>query len=444
MSLVNRIITNLTGSDSPSPRKAEMVLEASTGEEQGSPQSKKDESGVPRVEKSELEATYISDGVVFNSLNKHVALLMGAKTHTSKPYFFEGRRRDVRFFEEFYDQIGVRGSQLDDLDFFERVFMDEFVYGENYNENIMNRSGSRIVDLDVLDPKKMSPATDSSGKVLVDKYNNYLGFVQTHDPSKNFVGSRKYEPPENRDVDFSSHQIWFPPENINFNKYVSIGDGLRGIGVVEPVYNMIKYKMNIEDAFAQSWLRVGQPIPVGYVGDETNLPNEDQLKNMLEELQQMDNRGAISVPYHNRVELLEPRRRFSLRDDLNHFVDGVTTGLGIPSPFALGKGDTNRAIIGIMKHFMELTLVHSVRKTLRNIERQQINRIVRLHNLSAGSARQRLEPVKLKWGEFSLQELDSQSARLASYLGAGLLTADEELEDHIRRIEGLPAKKREE
>lgn len=409
---------------------AESKSETSTGD----PQSVKDEFGIPRVDKSELESTFLNDGVVFNSLMKTTTIIMSAKTDTDKPYFFEGRAKDVRFFDKFYDNIGDVGGQTDDLAYWKRVWLDQFIYGEQFGENIHNKRGNEIVDIDLLDPKKLSPALDTRGRVVIDKHNNPVGFVSRDLTQMRSRG--KFKPPEG--VDFHQGDIFFPPEYVSFNKYLALGDGQRGIGLIEPVYNTVKYKFNIEDAFAQSWLRVGQPIPIGYVGNETNMPNEPRLRKMLENLETMNTKSAMSVPFYNRVELLEPKRRFSLREDLNHFVDGATAGMGIPSILALGKGDADSVLIGTLKHFMELSLHDTIRQTLRTIEKQQINVIVKLHNRAHPN--DQIAPVKIRWGQFSLEELNGKADRMFKYAQAGFITPDPDLEKELRRIEGLPQK----
>lgn len=398
----------------------------------GDPQSIKDQFGIPTISPSELEATFKNDGVVFNSLTKTVAIIMSAKTDTDKPYFFEGNRKSVKFFENFYENIGNIGKQTDDLTYFKRVWLDQFIGGEHYAENIHNKKGDEIVDVDTLDPKKLSPAMDTRGRIVIDKNNNPIGFV-SRDPTQMRM-SGKFKPPNL--VDFHQGDVFYPPEYISFNKLLALGDGQRGTGLIEPVYSTVKYKFNIEDAFAQSWLRVGQPIPVGFVGNEQNMPTEKRLKEMLEELEGMNTKSAMAIPWYNKVELLEPKRRFSIRDDLNHFVDGTTAGLGMPSVLALGRGDIDKAVIGTLKHFLEITLENTVRQTLRTIERQQINVIVDLHNKA--HPKDKISPVKIRWGQFSLEELNSKADRLFKYAQAGFITPGPEIEKEIRKLEGLP------
>ena len=409
------------------------TAENNTKTSDGDPQSVKDQFGIPSVDPSELEATFKNDGVVFNSLTKTVAIIMSAKTDTDKPYVFEGgNRKSVRFFENFYDNIGNIGRRTDDLTYFKRVWLDQFIGGEHYAENVHNKKGTEIVDVDTLDPKKLRPAMDTRGRIVVDKNNNPVGFV-SRDPTQVRM-SGKFKPPEA--VDFHQGDVFYPPEYISFNKLLALGDGQRGIGLVEPVYSTVRYKFNIENAFAQSWLRVGQPIPVGKVGNEQNMPTETKLREMLENLESMNTKSAMAIPWYNDVELLEPKRRFSLRDDLNHFVDGTTAGLGMPSVLALGKGDVDKTVVGTLKHFLEISLEDTIRQTLRTIERQQIEVIVRLHNKA--HPRDKIVPVKIRWGQFSLEELNSKADRMFKYAQSGFITPGPEIEKEIRKMEGLP------
>ena len=54
--------------------------------------------------------------------------------------------------------------------------------------------------------------------------------------------------------------------------------------------------------------------------------------------------------------------------------------------------------------------------------------------------RNKISPVKIRWGQFSLEELSGRADRMFKYAQAGFITPDAELEKEIRKMEGLPQK----
>ena len=107
----------------------------------------------------------------------------------------------------------------------------------------------------------------------------------------------------------------------------------------------------------------------------------------------------------------------------------VTVG-GLPQALATGEADTtNRATLNRLESLAKLSLKDIVRSTVASIEKQIIIPVAKSNGIP---------PVKIQWGEILIEELDDKSKRLSTYVQAGLLTPDENLEKLVRLIENLP------
>ena len=82
---------------------------------------------------------------------------------------------------------------------------------------------------------------------------------------------------------------------------------------------------------------------------------------------------------------------------------------------------------------MKLTLKDTIKRTIRGIESKVFRRISELEGFK--------EVPKIEWGEVNLEELDSKINRIVSLSKRGLITADADLEEYLRKLENLPLKK---
>ena len=387
-----------------------------------SPQAVKTTPDIPRVSKAELEAAYLKEPTMFNIVNKTVQVIMSAG------YSLDGDDESVEFFTDFFASIGGRGGETDWVELLNSTFKHQLVYGEAWIELIgAKKDSDRIVDIDMIDPKKMDYAKDQEQKIVMDRNGNPVGYVETLPPMYSIAGKNRNPPSP---VFLDGHQIFFPKDRIVHHKLYTVGDRFYGSGLVEPVYFTILRKMNMEQALANAVNRDGFPRKRVIVGDMNHEPTDEQVRSAVNEIKDMDYMGIIGHPYWVNVTIDEAKRPEKLQEHLDYYVDQIVSGSGVPKSLATGAGeDTNRATLNRQESLYKLALKDIVRRTLLKFQRGLIEPVAESNNVN---------PVIIKWGEISIEELDGKSNRLAKYVSANVLTPDEELERHIRHVEDLP------
>jgi hypothetical protein len=380
-----------------------------------------------KVDLGQLELAYRNSPVIFNTINKIVQIIM------STPREFVGDEKSVKWFNEFFDMLGKRGGENDWEILLNKIFLYQCIYGKLPMELIYSKDGSEIVDLDLVDPKKFDYARTSATQIAMDPYGNPLGYVENL-PGM-VMAPKRIEPPKG--VVLFQNQIFFPADRIALFKLYTVGDGFDAIGLVEPIYDTyLRHKIS-ENGFANAAKRLSQPIPVGKVGDEMHAPTEAQLDSTLNELAAMDTKSAFAIPYYNEITLLEAKQPEKVRAYLDYFIMTEVTGMGLVLAFATSAGEaTNRSTLARQEYICKLTLKDIINRTTAIINSKIISRIVDVHN--ENYPENKINPVKLKWGEVVLEELDSKADRMAKMAKVGLLKPTQDLDDFIRNIEKLP------
>jgi len=379
------------------------------------------ESDIVRIPREELMQQYVSDPIIFNSINKYVQIIMSAGYH------FEGSEESVEGATKFYENIGTFGGEVDSETLLSEAFKNQFVIGSDWQENIYNRAQTKMVDVGLINPLTIDYVRDFSRKPLLDDYGNPLGYVQ-YVPVGTEV-TQRFKVPEEADV---ADKIFLPPSRVTHFKLYSIGDGLEGLGVVEPIYNASNRKQNIEQGYANAARRLGYPIITASIGDQLHEPTEQQKKDTLEEISNVDYKSSFAHPYYVKLDLLESKKPEKLSQHLNYFQDEQATGLGLPKAFATGSGEaTNRSTLARQEYIMKLSLKDVINRTLKTIRKKQLTPLAEQNGWD--------DVPRLVWGEVSLEELDSRATRLVSYASSGLLKPSPSIEKYIRNMEGLPS-----
>lgn len=387
--------------------------------------TKKFENQVIRKEKSDLYQMYVSNPIVFNTVNKYVQILM------SPGFKFVAEDKESEdFFTNFYEGIGETGSETDQYDLMSDTLKHQFVGGEGWQENIYNKTGTRIVDLDIINPLSMDYARDSAGRVAMDlKTNNPIGFIQSAPTDIDVEHLRKFAAPDG--VSLNHNQVYLPPSRVTHFKLYKVGDGFSGLGIVEPIFNSSIRKLNSEKGFAESAAKLGSPIITAEIGDSLHEPTPQQIKNTLDEISKVNQKSAFAHPYTTKLKLLEPRKPEKLREYLDYFEAVETTGMGMPAAFASGIGEaTNRSTLARQEYILKISLKEIIRRTTRTIEQKQLKVMAKQYKLK--------EVPKIVWGEIAIEELDSKAKRLTNYINAGILTRTPGLENLIRQMENIP------
>jgi hypothetical protein len=303
-----------------------------------------------RVPYAELESAYINRPNIFNGINKIVQTIMSADCN------IEGKNKVyVDYLNNFVNQIGTIGGQLTWEELRDKLIRYEGIYGNVWVELIYNKNDTLIVDLDFIDPKKMDYAKDSKQNIILDPYGNPIGYVETLPMNADTSQLRKIPAPPN--VRMQPNMLYIPVSRVAHFKLYTVGDGFYGIGLVEPAYKSIVRGMNMEQALANWTYNSGFPARVVYVGDERNPPNSQKVDDALKAIKQLNYKQNLSMPYYNKVELIEAKRTEKMVDNLDYFQNAEVTALGIPRPFVTGGGEeTNRATLSNQDSMFRLTL----------------------------------------------------------------------------------------
>lgn len=390
------------------------------------PETKVQETEINRIEQKELYQLYVSDPLVFNSINKQVQIIMSAG------YDLEGSEKSINFFEGFIERIGEQGTENDFDQILSETFLHELTGGRAWHENIHNSAGTKIVDIDIINPLGMDYARDASGKIVFDNEGNPVGYVQK--VPFNFSQDQKFKVPDKVNT---SNGIFIPPKYITHFKLYTVGDGLSGLGLVEPIYKSALRKLNIEQGYANAAHRLGYPIVTATIGDALHEPTTQQITNTLNEINQIDYKSSFAFPYYVKMDLLEARKPERLKDNLDYFENSEMTGMGTPGAFATGRGeDTNRATLNRQEYILKLSLKDFIKRTIKTIENKEFAVIAAQNGLFTEDKKP--DFPRIKWREISMEDLDGKAKRLMGYSQYGLLTPNPELEDYIRTIEDLP------
>lgn len=331
------------------------------------------ESGIPvgtrvtptlgRVDRTDLEAAYNLDPVYFNGINKLVQLIMSAGYKLEMP-----NARVGAFFEDFLDNIGKVGNAVKWSDLVTLIYRYEFIYGPVYVELVYGkRKKKRIVDLDLLDPKRMDYAKTFTDKIALDKYGNPLGFVQKVPWSHAFMTPKNLpKPPE--EVSLKAEEVFFPPERIaHFGLYTK-GDRFYPIGLIEPSYTIGVWKRNLETAYFETAKEFFGSL-IWKIGDAKHDVTPEQIQHARRKAKDMKYGRHYFVPSYYDLSLIQLEHPDRLRQILEYAIDQQAASLGIPKPFITGAGEaTNRATLNIQYEMFQLSIKDKIERTCRNIE----------------------------------------------------------------------------
>jgi len=380
---------------------------------------------VERVAPEELEQTYVSDSVCFNSINKGTQMIMAAYPGINS--FFQ----DNTQFIEFFESIGDIGEDITLNELLEAIFKYQMIYGNAYVEKVFDkRTDSKVVDLTLIDPKRMDYAKDSAKKIALDKFGKPIGYTLKFPWDIAVAGMGDEVPKEflNK-VNLDQNQIFMLPRRISHFKLYTYGDRFYGLGLVEPAHKSTLYKKNIEEAQANSIYQRGMYPVLGFVGNELHEPTPQDVESTLKELVKLKHDRFSVFPHWVRVETLEVRQSEVVNETLEYLRLNQTASLGMPVPFATGAGErTNRATLTNQQKFLEFTLNDIVNKTLSTFKKYILKPISFYNKIK--------EIPETKWGDIQAEERNAQAQRITNYVKAGIL-APEEVSDFAKKAEGL-------
>ncbi len=378
---------------------------------------------VVRVAPEELEQVYISDPVCFNSINKGTQMIMAAN--------FSLLGDTDNYFENFLNNIGSVGEPITFTELLEAIFKYQMLYGNAYVELVFDkRTDSRVVDLFLMDPKRVDYAKDSSKKIALDKYGRPVGYTLKvpYGESTSNRGDTIPKEYENK-VSLDNNQLFLLPKRVCHFKLYTYGDRFYGLGLIEPGYKSTLYKGNIEKAQANAiYQRGNYPIVAG-VGDPEHEPTPQDITDSLDQLVKLKFNRYTAFPYWVKPFVLETKQSEVVNDTLEYLRLNQTASLGMPVPFATGAGEkTNRATLTNQQKFLEFTLYDIVNKTLSTIRKYIFKPICFYNHIK--------EVPSMKWGDIQAEERNEKAKRITSYVNAGIINPSE-AKEFVKKSEGL-------
>ena len=365
-----------------------------------------------RVSNIELRACYLKDPIVFKAVTTYQNLL-------PRYSFRYTDKKTEKFFTQWFENSHF------DIEIREAV-KNMCIYGDAWLELVKDKDG-KIVDIANINPEQfdyIKRGTNTyypvmkSGRILLDP--------STEKP-KGYVQMLPY-------IVNGKYRIFFTPDDILHLMFFTIGSGYYGVGIVEPIYYITNWKLNILEGYAESVQQVGFPIKVMYVGDASHPVAKEEIKGGLSALKKVNRTKSISLPYWMKIDMLEPRWSLAnIREQLELLVDMQISGLGIPKAFitSVGEGSNRKALV-LQNRDYERTVNGMRQKLAVELEEGLFKKIAEENGLNSYP--------KIDWQPIGLRDLEDLAKRLESYTKSGILTPDKKLEAKIREWESLPAK----
>lgn len=369
-----------------------------------------------RIDQKKIEACYIRDPTTFRGINTIT------ETFSSADYTVKcSNPKDQEIVDsflncsQFYDKIMPRTIQ------------DQCIYGNAWMEKLYGTKSGRITSIDMIDPKSMDFLRDVEDNIKYTeegKPESYVQYIAMKDMDKagENVVNQKGRSAMKIDPKFILHMPLF-----------TIGNNPDGIGLIEPIYDSIITKKNIEKGWGQSSYEVGFPKLILKIGSPEYPPTPGDIAHMKQEIKEMDDKSRFVVPWHYQFEYLESKQLTLLENQLDYFIDQQVSGMGVPKALLTGVGtDVNRStLVNQVEIFMKfiLRLQHKLKMGFENglfLELKQ------QYNLK--------DTPQIIFEDIQIGSTDAKVSRLTKLVEKGLLTVDDDLMGYIKDLENLPRK----
>lgn len=386
------------------------------------PKTLKETPIIERVDPEELEYAYVKHPIIFNSINKSTQSIMSAG--------WEIRANDPKvldFFKKFVEDVGKVGEKVTFDEILESLFQYQMIYGRAFLETVLGKNTpdpNNIVDLVILDPKRMDYAKKSADKIALGKYEEPIGYTQTipYDIDTTGLGDPI---PEGSEISLLANQIFLLPKRITQFKLYTFGDRFYAQGLVEPAYKSIIYEMMIKKSHANSIRQRGSAPFVDYVGDTFHEPTPGQITGAVENLKRLKSNMYLAFPYWHNIKPLESRPNPLIPETLQYLREDIGASLGMPMAFATGSGEkTNRATLATQHLFLTFTLNDIVKRTISTLRKSVFRRICKYQKFK--------EVPEIVWGHIGVEEINEKADRITKYVKEGILSPEDVREFALR------------
>lgn len=392
------------------------------------PKTVKQTPDIERIDPAELEYAYVKHPIVFNAINKLTQCIMSAgwELRATNPKVLD-------YFKKFIEEIGQTGEDITFDEILESIFQYQMIYGSAYLETVIGKhtnDPNNIVDLVILDPKRMDYAKLSDLQIALNSYGKPVGYTQNW-PTEVSTEGKGDKVPEGSDISLGMNQIFLSPYRITHFKYYEYGDRFYPMGIVEAAYQSILYEMMIKRKHSNAMDKRGDDQLVDYVGDSFHEPTPQQIQNALNNVKQLSSSNSMALPYWHRLDTIKTKPNTVVDDTLNYLRQDICSSLGIPLSLATGSGEaTNRATLATQLLFLTFTLNNFVQTTLSTLQKNIFARICEYNKFT--------EVPQIVWGHIGVEEINDKAKRITEYIKSGaLIPTDESVSKFIKKSEKL-------
>ena len=366
--------------------------------EQGIRYSERPTLKTERVDRQELRSCYLLDAICFRAVTIYQNFLpLYTFKYTTDRSFWEDWFIKSNFYHEFVESIA-----------------NISIYGDSYTELL--RKNKKTVGLANICPEHIDYQKDADDQILVDKHKNPLGYTQKLPFS------------------YKKNEIKFKANQIFNQRFFDVGDGYYGIGIIEPIYNVTRWKLNMLQGYAEAVQQVGFPMKVITVGDEKHEPTKEDMTSAFITVKGLNRTNSLAKPYYHQLEIKEPRWALtSINEQIRAMLDQQIAGPGIPKSLLTGLGgDTNRQTLIYQTLNFERDL-NAIRKKLAyQTEEILFAKVAEEHGINSYP--------RFEWKPIGLKDLTDLAKRLQAYDSIGLLTDEDRktIKEKVFGWEGLP------
>jgi len=380
-----------------------------------------------RVSREELENIYLTDPQAFNTVNKSRQLIMQAG------YKIESVKKGIQGkYDDFFDNMGKIGMRTNLHQLLSYIHHDKLLFGAAYVERIYDREVTEILDLKMIDPKLIDFARDKNGVIVVDKFQNPVGYtMEVGNIDTRMMGDR---PPRlqngiSAEISKESSQIFLLSFRIAYFRMFPFGNRFEAVGIIEPAFKDIIRKHKIEDATANSIHNTAAYPIVGYVGDNQRAASQKVMDSTLSAMKNLSHSRYMVFQHPTKLETLEVKHSEQLDDVLRYFRGNQSAASGMALGFSIGTGEAiNRSTLSTQERMLDISLDSEAESTAQEFKVMILDELNRVNKYGS--------PANISWGNVAAEEKDAKVGRLMSAVSNAVI-APEEARPYILRSEGI-------
>lgn len=380
-----------------------------------------------RVSRYELENIYLTDPQAFNTINKSKQLIMQAGFNIRAM-----KKGSQSKYDDFFNSIGSIGMKTNKNQLLSYIHHDKLLFGSAYVERIYDRELTEILDLKMIDPKLMDFARDTEGVIVVDKYQNPVGY--TMDVGNRGASSMGDIPPtlENgisSEISLDSTEIFLLAFRIAHFRMFPFGNRFESIGIIEPAFYDIIRKHKIEDATANSIHNTAAYPIIGYVGDNQRSASQKVMNSTLDAMKNLSHSRYMVFQHPTKLETLEVKHSDQLDEVLRYFRGNQSAASGMALGFSIGTGEAiNRSTLSTQQRMLDISLDSEAKATAQEFKVLILDELNRVNGYGS--------EAELIWGDVAAENKNEKMNRLMSAVKSSVI-APEEAREYILLSEGL-------